>query len=246
MAGKPTLGPTRPTPSAVIKAGLPPERQLWAFSFRYFRQMRYFGVGSKDATWFTSMLDRLAELSKKTIASTNANPTEKLAWRLHEIDWNSKGVPIKRDQLDWIDSVYLANEAEYPIQQFQITKALGRVIGFFDERRIFNVVLLDPMHNMQPSKYSDHKVRATSVSETVSATLIRFVESKLAGCKEANCVCRTEYVAFQTTLSNDDGGTTLLVHVSQELFGRIGNCISGGVADSIAGIIEASIDALEH
>jgi hypothetical protein len=242
---RPRLGEHVPKARPSAKSGDPPEQALWAFSFRYFRELKFFGVGGKDAGWFTAMLEKLSELSRKTIASTNSNRAEKMAWRLHEIDWAAKGIPIQRDALNWIDRPYLENEKEFPLQQFQITKALGRVIGFFDERRIFNVVLLDPMHNLQPSDYSDYKVRATIVSETVSAGVIRFIENRLETCKEAGCVCRTEYAKFQEIASNNDGGTTLLVHMSRELFVRVTSCVTGNVADSVPSIIEASIDRLE-
>ena len=59
---------------------------------------------------------------------------------------------MKRQTWDQVDSVYLDNPEDYPWQQFQITRANGRVIGFWDEYHVFQVVLLDPEHNMQPCK----------------------------------------------------------------------------------------------
>ncbi|WP_416760853.1 hypothetical protein ACNI65_01880 [Roseateles sp. So40a] len=43
--------------------------------------------------------------------------------------------------------------------QIAISKAEGRLIGFFDEEAIFQIVLFDPLHNAQPSKFNDYKVR---------------------------------------------------------------------------------------
>jgi hypothetical protein len=246
VSPKPTLGAPPPRQGPKINAGIAPQQQLWAFSFRYFREMPNFGVGAKSAGWFVAMLDKLGELSRKTIASINANPAEKLAWRFHEIDWESKNIPVQRNSLDWIDHAYLDNEDEYPIHQFQITKALGRVVGFFDERRIFNVVLLDPMHNVQPSDYSDYKVRATIVTESVAAGVLRFVEQRIGECQAANCQCRIEYANIQKILTENDGGTSLLVHVSRELFDRVAGCVTNGTADSIGSIIGASMDSLER
>jgi hypothetical protein len=244
VAKKPRIA-NAPPRSPSIKSGAPPELQLWAFSFRFFQQMRYFGVGGKDASWFASVLDKLGELSRKTVASTRSNRSEKLAWRLHEIDWSAKSIPIQRKDLSWIDAAYLNNEAEYPILQFQITKALGRVIGFFDERGIFNIVLLDPMHNAQPSAFAGYKVRATLVSETEVAALFQFVEQRIAVCKEPNCVCRTEYAEFHQAATKTIDGQALLVHVSDALFLRVTKCVSGGTADSLSSIIEIAMDALE-
>lgn len=82
-------------------------------------------------------------------------------WRYHEIDWNGPNVPITRADCNWIDPDYLDNPEEYPFVQFQVSMALGRVVGFWDENDVFNVVLLDPMHNIQPSSYSYYKVRPT-------------------------------------------------------------------------------------
>jgi hypothetical protein len=40
--------------------------ETWAFSFQYFRQIEFLGLGGADNKWFVSFLDRLSELSKKS------------------------------------------------------------------------------------------------------------------------------------------------------------------------------------
>lgn len=57
-----------------------------------------------------------------------------------------------------LGKTYLDNEVEYPFHQFQISQSLGRVVGFLDETSTFNIVLLDPKHNIQPTKSYDYKV----------------------------------------------------------------------------------------
>lgn len=207
--------------------------------------MKHFGLKQQDSEWFSAVLEKLGELSRKTIAQTNANPAEKVAWRLHEVNWSAKGVPYARKDLDWLDKDYLANEAEYPIQQFQITKALGRVIGFFDEQRVFNILFLDPLHNMQPSSFSDHKLRETIVTQSVSAGVLRYVEQQLAACKHDACMCRADYANLQKIATAKSGGTTLLVHVSSDLFLRVTQFVEDGAANSVAEVIEIAVASLE-
>jgi len=79
--------------------------------------------------------------------------------RIHNINWSAKSVPIKRSDLNWIDKDYLNNEEEFPIMQIAVSRAEGRLVGFFDEQNAFQIVLLDPLHNAQPSKYNGYKVR---------------------------------------------------------------------------------------
>lgn len=138
-----------------------PETEKWTFSFRFWEQIEYFGLGNKEPKWFVSLLERLQELSKKDISKFLSDGSAKSAWRYHDINWNQTNIPISRDDLSWVDDVYLANEEEFPIVQFQVSKALGRIVGFFDERQVFNIVLLDPLHNIQPSRAYGYKVDDT-------------------------------------------------------------------------------------
>lgn len=89
----------------------------------------------------------------------------KASLRIHDIDWDAKNIPISRDDIDWVDEVYWGNPDEYPLMQFHISKALGRVVGFLDERQRFNVVLLDPKHNLQPSKFANYRIRSTTIGQ---------------------------------------------------------------------------------
>ncbi|MGN1230040.1 MAG: hypothetical protein ACI4T5_10375, partial [Prevotella sp.] len=55
---------------------------------------------------------------------------------------------------------YRPSAIDCPIMQFQISKANGRVIGFFNHNHsVFYIVFLDPNHNAQLSGYNDYKVR---------------------------------------------------------------------------------------
>ena len=44
------------------------------FSFKYFGQQEYFGIGEQDATWFANLFDRIKDLSGKTKAPLIPEP----------------------------------------------------------------------------------------------------------------------------------------------------------------------------
>lgn len=130
----------------------------WSFSFLYFKEIDYFGLSEEDNKWFIGVLNRLQDMSSKD-EKIFGEKGEKKIYKLHPIDWNAKNIPIKRTDLNWLPKEYIDNDEEFPMWQFSISKGKGRVIGFFDETSfVFYVVLLDPRHNMQPSKDYDYSV----------------------------------------------------------------------------------------
>ncbi|WP_187487351.1 hypothetical protein [Duffyella gerundensis] len=134
------------------------DKKKWAFSFRYWKQINYFGLDRTDSSWFVSLIDKLSELSKESIDGFIKDSSLRDQWRFHDINWKQRNIPIQRSELNWIDSDYLDNDEEFPLQQFQISQSLGRVVGFFDEAQTFNIVLLDPLHNIQPTKSYNYRV----------------------------------------------------------------------------------------
>ncbi len=136
------------------------DRSQLSFSFQYFKQIPYFQLGEQDNKWFVSLLDRLQDLSGKN-SSLMADATAKKAYRLHPVVWNQPKIPIKKEDLNWIPKDYLDSE-EIEFQQFEITKSMGRVVGFFNEtNEIFHVVLLDPKHNICPTESTGYRVDKT-------------------------------------------------------------------------------------
>ena len=134
----------------------------WTFSFRFYRQIEHFGLegANTDANWFSSLFDRFSDLSQRRLSDflTDRALQGQQGYRYHPIDWSQKNIPIQRGDLDWVPDEYTENDEEYPIFQFQISKANGRVVGFFDEKWDFNIILLDPLHNIQPSAAYGYKV----------------------------------------------------------------------------------------
>jgi hypothetical protein len=127
-------------------------------SFRFWRQIDLFGVDKASTKWFASLLERLRDLGSLTPDELLGDAGWKKRLRLHEVDWTKKNVPIRRSDLSWLPPDYRDNEADYPILQFQVSRGLGRVHGFFDEHDVFNIVLLDPLHNLQPSKNENRRI----------------------------------------------------------------------------------------
>jgi len=157
MANFPVLDGQPQTHKDPVLLSKPGDRR-WSFSFRFWEQIRYFGLDKSQPKWFVSLLDKLKELSNIQIDKFLADGTERDAWRYHPINWNQKNIPIQSKDLEWVDPVYKDNLDDYPLLQFQISQALGRVVGFWDENNIFNIVLLDPLHNIQPSESHNYRV----------------------------------------------------------------------------------------
>lgn len=137
-----------------------------SFSFRYAAQQEFFGIAGEDASWFASLQDRLKDLSSKT-GSIVDNKEMRDTYRLHPIDWKAKNCPISIDDLKSVPDVIKHNDTEDFFWQFQLSKGTGRVVGFFNEEHsVFYIVLLDPKHNIQPSKDYGYVVDPTKVAVT--------------------------------------------------------------------------------
>lgn len=137
-----------------------------SFSFKYFGQQEYFGIGEQDANWFANLFDRIKDLSSKTKAIIE-NPIEREAYRLHPIDWDARNCPITIAELSSVPQYIKDNAEDDFFWQFQLSKGTGRVVGFFNEdSTIFYIVLLDPKHNIQPSKDYGYSVDATKEAIT--------------------------------------------------------------------------------
>jgi len=165
-----------------------PKKLEWLFSFKYFRQIKNFGLNKSDSNWFVSLLERFNELSKIDIDTLHKDHKTKNNLRNHLIDWEAKNIPISRNDCNWIDKDIIENEIEYPFVQFQVSKALGRIVGFWDIN-IFYIVLLDPLHNLQPSEYNDYKIRDCNILTSQYSSLLKDIDDlkrKNIDCKSCN------------------------------------------------------------
>lgn len=154
----------KPKATSLIASADPKGLPYLTFSFRYCSQQEYFGIGEQDAAWFANLQDRLKDLSGKTGAIVEDKKAVN-DYRLHPINWDKS--PIKKEDLTSVPEV-LRNAAEDDFfWQFQLSKGTGRVVGFFNESMtVFYIVLLDPKHNIQPSKDYGYQVDDTKISLT--------------------------------------------------------------------------------
>jgi hypothetical protein len=154
---------------AKIPPPRPPPERCWVFGFRWWRQVKNFGfddVVNADK-WFVSLMERLQHLGAESVDhvvdAMHAGGGIAGGLRCHPIDHDHEHVTMERAEFDWVAADYLDDEEHYPILQFQVSTALGRVIGFFDENWVFQILLLDPHHNLWLSKYADYKTRKTGL-----------------------------------------------------------------------------------
>jgi hypothetical protein len=171
-----------------------PAKKPWTFSLCYWRQIEYFGLNCNkvDEKWFVSLLNKLQDLSGLNIDEVANNPST--LWRFHPINWNQKNIPIKKTDLHWVPEQYLYEETDF--FQVQISQSTGRIVGFFDSENVFQIVLLDPMHNVQPSKSYGYSVNKTDEQITTYHDLLnRLISIKVkiekhcpASCEALNLV----------------------------------------------------------
>jgi hypothetical protein len=115
----------------------PPDGYI-SFSFRYYARTRKFGVSDCVGAWFESLFDRLQALSSLQPQEVRSNRSNAL--RAHPIDFSRTSEPDGFSHLN-------PHLRSYEPYQFQLSKATGRVHGFFIEL-VFYVVWLDPHHRL--------------------------------------------------------------------------------------------------
>lgn len=165
-----------------------PEPKRWTFSFRHWRQIEFFGLDRTEPSWFASLLDKLAALSDEEVEKFICDSEKLNVWRYHKIDWGQKNIPVQWKDLHWLPKNILDNEKEYVLVQFQVSMALGRVVGFWDKDYIFNIVLLDPYHNIQPHKDYNYRVDPCNPLSCDYTKLLNSLDSILeSSCKSRGC-----------------------------------------------------------
>lgn len=166
----------------------PPEPKRWTFSFRYWRQIKYFGFDRTDSGWFASLLEKLTALSDEEVDKFICDSQKLDVWRYHKINWGQKNIPVQPSDLTWLPKDYRENIDEFYLVQFQISMALGRVVGFWDRDYVFNIVLLDPFHNIQPHKDYNYRVDPCDPLCCDYTKLLNSIDSILdIHCKEKQC-----------------------------------------------------------
>jgi len=189
-----------------------PTKTEWSFSFKYFNQIKYFGLDKSDSSWFVSLLERFKELSKVEIDIFLRDFNLQDNLRYHEINWEATNIPISRTDCTWVDKDILKNEVDYPFVQFHISKALGRVVGFWDAN-VFCIVLLDPLHNIQPyndekdkkrisSNYKIHDCNILSCQYTSLLKDLDDIKRKYPNCENCNIISQINELPWRNSNSN--------------------------------------------
>lgn len=167
-----------PAKSPSIRKGKVPPEKSFTFGLQYFEQIKSFGVGGEvGAKWFHSLLERLKAFSKEKVSRFLDDYAYRKQARIHVVNWDGRNVPISRSDLTWLPDEIRSNEEDFPIIQLQLSTGLGRLHGFFDSDYCFQIVLLDPMHNLQPSDYNDYKIRPTIASQCEFSALMAEVDA---------------------------------------------------------------------
>jgi len=113
-----------------------------------------------------------------------------ISLRCHHIKWDNKNIPLQRKDIDWLPDEISNNEDDFPIVQISISKGTGRIIGFFErDISVFHIVMLDPNHNLQPSKFHNYQVQSTLMGESQYDKLLGKLErvaSIVSSC-DKNC-----------------------------------------------------------
>jgi len=192
-----------------------------------------------------SVIYRLQELSKLTISEVTENrDIVEGSMRIHNINWSAKSVPIKRSDLNWIDKDYLNNEEEFPIMQIAVSRAEGRLVGFFDEQNAFQIVLLDPLHNAQPSKYNGYKVRLCKPLGCELSTVMH--EAKKAVEKIANreCNCSADLEGALDWTNRKFGSALVIPSSDDGIVKEADALIEMELAEGYEQIVRAGIEVL--
>lgn len=238
---------------AANKVSKVPERrppaadERWSFSFRYFSEIEYFGLDSAkiDKKWMLSVIYRLQELSKLTISQVmEERNVVGGTMRIHNIDWGGRSVPIKLADLDWIDKDYLGNPQEYPIMQIAVSKAEGRLVGFFDEQNAFQIVLLDPLHNAQPSRRNGYKVQLCSPLGCEMTAVRHEVHMAIERISARDCSCADD-LKGALDWKRRKSGTAMVIPASDgKIVADADALIEMGWAEGYEGIVAAGIEKL--
>jgi hypothetical protein len=245
LSKKPVLASAPPPRAERPRPGHVPAKEKWVFSFRFWRQIENFQVGGVKNSWYISLLERLAEVSQIDREEMLRDAVLQGGIRFHEIDWNAKNVPLRRSDLDWLDKDYLKNEEEYPIYQFHVSKALGRVVGFFDERQIFNIVLLDPNHNIQPSDYNDYRIRPTIEGSCQFSQIVSVARRSVAACSHDGCAVRSTLVEALVAETTKATGGVVVLNLRDDLAQRLRELQKRGLADSLDEVLTYAIEEFE-
>ena len=182
------------------------KRRKITFSFSYFRQIPNFEIGGCSQGWHVGLVERLRTLGNMTPQEVLEENKGSIALRCHPIDWKAKNIPVQRNNLDWLPTEILNNEEEFPMMQFSISRSTGRIVGYFDrDPSIFHIVLLDPNHNIQPSRKTNYQIQPTTKGISQYDDLLNKVErikKIIEECPDKSCKLHAHMAAIEELHDN--------------------------------------------
>ncbi|WP_147819177.1 hypothetical protein [Salidesulfovibrio onnuriiensis] len=219
--------------------------QKWTFSFKYWKQIDYFGLDRSESAWFVSLIEKLHKLSEEEIERFLCDSRKRDGWRYHKINWGQKNIPVKIDDLDWVPTKYRSNQDEFAFVQFQVSQSLGRVVGFWDEYSIFNIVLLDPLHNMQPAKSYGYKVSPCNPLNCDYTTLLSALEDALhLKCENEDCGLVSYIQSIKTRKKELAEHGVCIFRLTDEDFEFIELLGEGGTIKDVYDIFQAGLEVI--
>ncbi|OWQ89385.1 hypothetical protein CDN98_02270 [Roseateles terrae] len=136
--------------------------------------------------WLVSVLERLKTLSAEPIERVYRDGAVRDAMRFHPINWQATNIPINKTDLAGLPA-HGYDHPEFELHQFQVSKGKGRIVGFFDENWVFNIVLLDSLHDLQPSRSFDYAVDPSGPLSCELTSLREALKQRIRQCQTDSC-----------------------------------------------------------
>lgn len=178
-------------------------------------------------------------MSKMTVDKFKQDSEMRKQFHYHKIDWGPS--PIERKDFDWVDDNILNNESEFPFFQFSISAGTGRVLGYFDVDSTFQVLLLDPLHNLNPSKYVGYKVQPTTFGKCQYTMLIEQTERIVSYTKSQGVDIPEGLWGGNIDALTDEFCDVLIVRVCSETVRAINELVSNAAIETSGEIIREAV-----
>jgi hypothetical protein len=123
--------------------------------------------------------------------------------------------------------------------QSMVSQSLGRIVGFWDENDVFNVVLLDPLHNIWPTMATGYKVnRCSPLGCELTAIIDQIKEAQTFVCTGSACPRSLHIEGIPYTRPPDNA---VILRIDDQLSNDAHDLISQGAAKSFEDLLETGI-----
>lgn len=246
LAGSPSSRPK------IVSGATPSRHENLTFSFKYWKQIKFFGLSKIRSDWFVDLLDRLKELNRFTREQWD---TEVLGnrwsggrWHYHLVNWSAPNIPITKADLDWVPKHFL-EEPDFGLWQLGLGASGGRIIGFWERDHVFAIVLCDPLHNMWPSATTGYRVSDCDVQPSSAEMMHLAIDDarRSLTCSETGCNLHSK-LAQITSGKKLDGAyefsEAVVVGLTDQDRADLQQILETKVAKSIADVVRRGLDEL--